>query len=132
MKRKAADKERPSKDNYLDGYEPIKEIDLLPPRHTLRLPSGTWNLNLEPQLYRLLNATHHLLNLTKPPLVGDCWLCLSSGPLHYVAAPVSPLSQSMHDAIATSMGMNLKVSNIQLSQRAPNCIYNSREYQPVG
>jgi hypothetical protein len=41
MKRKAADKERPSKDNYLDGYKPIKDIDLPPPQHPLRLPSGT-------------------------------------------------------------------------------------------
>jgi hypothetical protein len=67
-KGKATDTERPSKDNYLDSYKPIKDIDLPPSWPPLRLPSGTENPNLEPQLYRLLNATHHLLNLTKPPL----------------------------------------------------------------
>jgi hypothetical protein len=87
---------------------------------------------LEPQLYNLLNATHCLLNLMNPPLVGDCWLCLSSSPLHYVATPVSPLSWSMHDATPNSTTMKPKVRNIQLAQRAPNCIYNSRKYYPVG
>jgi hypothetical protein len=85
---------------------------------------------LEPQLYRLLNATYWLLNLMNPLLVGDCWLWLSSGPLHYVVVPVSPLSQSEHDATPNSISMKPKVSN--LSQRAPNCIYNLGENYPVG
>jgi hypothetical protein len=131
-KGKAADSERPSKDNYLDSYEPVKDINMPPPRPPLRLPSRTENLNLEPQLYRLLNATHRLLNLTNPPLAGDCWLCLSSGPLHYVAAPVSPLNQSVHDATPNCTSTNPKVSNMQLPQKAPNCIYNSRGSYPVG
>jgi hypothetical protein len=67
-----------------------------------------------------------------PPLAGDCWLCLSSGPLHYVATPVSPHNQSMNDATPNSTSMKPKVNNIQLSQTAPNCIYNSRGYYPVG
>jgi hypothetical protein len=67
-----------------------------------------------------------------PPLAGDCWLCLSSGPLHYTTAPVIPLNQSMHDATPNSTSMKPKVSSIQLSQRDPNCIYNSRGYYPVG
>jgi hypothetical protein len=91
----------------------------------LRLPSGTGNFNLEPQLYNLLDATHHHINLRNTPLAGDCWLCLSSVSLLYVVIPVSPLNQSMHDATHNSTSTKPKVSNIQLSQRAPNCIYNS-------
>jgi hypothetical protein len=74
------------------------------------------NFNLELQLYDLLNATHHLLNLMNPPLVGDCWLCLFSGPLHYVLTLVSLLYQSVHDAIPNSTSTKPKVSNIQLSR----------------
>jgi hypothetical protein len=66
------------------------------------------------------------------PLAGDCWLCLSTGPLHYVAAMVSLLNQSMHDVIPKSTSTKPKVNNIQLSQMAPNCIYSSRGYYPVG
>jgi hypothetical protein len=67
-----------------------------------------------------------------PPLVGDCWLCLTSGPLHYVTTLVSLFNQSVHGAIPNSTTTKPKVKNIQLSQRAPNCIYNSRGYYPVG
>jgi hypothetical protein len=88
-KGKTIDTDRPFKDNYLDSYKLVKDIDLPPPLPQLRLPSRTVKLNLEPQLYRLLNATHHLLNLMNPPLVGDYWLCLSSSPFHYLVAPVS-------------------------------------------
>jgi hypothetical protein len=70
-KGKATDIERPSRGDYLDGYEHIKDIDLPPPRLPLRLPLRTRNFNLEPQLYNLLNATHRLLNLMNPPLVDD-------------------------------------------------------------
>jgi hypothetical protein len=69
------------KGDYLGGHEPVQDIDLPPPHPPLRFPSRTGNFNLEPQLYNLLNETHHLLNLTNTPLVGNCWLCLSSGPL---------------------------------------------------
>jgi hypothetical protein len=98
----------------------------------LRLPSRTGNFNLEPQLYNLLNATHYLLNLMNPPLMDDCWLCLSLGPLLYVAIQVSLLNQSMHDTTSNSISTKSKVKNIQLSQRAPIYIYNSRGYYPVG
>jgi hypothetical protein len=40
--------EKPSRDNYLDGYEPIKDVDLPPPQPPLRLPSRARNFNLEP------------------------------------------------------------------------------------
>jgi hypothetical protein len=131
-KGRAADLERPSRGDYLGGYQPIKDIDLPPPQPPLRLPSRTGNLNLNPQLYNLLNVTNHLLNFMNPPLAGDCWLCLSSGPLHYVVTPVRLLNQSMHDTTSNSTSTNPKVKTIQLSQRAPNCIYNSRVYYPVG
>jgi hypothetical protein len=36
-------------------------------------------MDLAPQLYRLLNSTHHLLNSTNSTLAEDCWLCLSLG-----------------------------------------------------
>jgi hypothetical protein len=124
--------ERPSRCDYLCSYEPIKDIDVPPPWPPLRLPYRTGNFNLEPLLYNLLNATHHLLNLMNPTLAGDGWLYLSSGPLYYVATPVSSLNQSMHHATPNSTSTKPKVSNIQLSQRAPNCIYNSRGYYPVG
>jgi hypothetical protein len=84
---------------------------------------------LELQLYNLLNATHCLLNLTNPSLASDCWLSLSSGPLHYVVTLVSLLN---HDATLNSTSTKPKVKNIQLFQRAPNCIYNSKGYYPVG
>jgi hypothetical protein len=87
---------------------------------------------LEPRQDRLLNATHCLLNLMNPQLAGDSWVYLCSGPLHYVAAMVNPLSQSMHDATPNSTSTKFKVSNIQLSQRAPNCIYNSGGNYTVG
>ena len=34
---------------------------------------------LDPHLYQVLNATHCLLNDTKPQLARDCWLCLLLG-----------------------------------------------------
>jgi hypothetical protein len=105
---------------------------LPPPRPPLRLPSKTGKLNLEPQLYNLLNATHCLLNLTNPPFAGDCCLCMSSGPLQYVATPVSLLNQSGHEAPLNSTSTKPKVRNIQLFQKIPSCIYNSKGYCPVG
>jgi hypothetical protein len=80
----------------------------------------------------MLNATHHLLNLMKLPSASDYWLCLTSGPLHFVATPLSLLNQSVHDTISNCTSTKPKVKNIQLSQRAPSCIYNSRGYYPVG
>jgi hypothetical protein len=68
-KGKSTDIERASGGGYLGGYKPIKDIHLSPPQPPLKLPSRTGNFNLEPELYNLLNATHHLLNLTNPPLV---------------------------------------------------------------
>jgi hypothetical protein len=53
-------------------------------------------------------------------------------PSTIIVALVSPLKQSMHDATPNATSTKPKVSNIQLSQRAPNCIYNSRGYYPVG
>ena len=55
------------------------------------------NSPLDPCLYQVLNATHHLLNDTNPQLARDCWLCLSLGAPQYLAKPV-PLN------IATAMG----------------------------
>jgi hypothetical protein len=51
MEGKATDTEKPSRDDYLDGYEPVKDIDLPPPQPPLRLPSGTGKFNLEPPNY---------------------------------------------------------------------------------
>jgi hypothetical protein len=130
-KGKATDLEKPSRGDYLGGYKPIKDIDLPPPQPPLRLPSKTGNLNLEPQLYNLLKATHCLLTLTNPLLAGDCWFCLSSGSLHYVETQVSLLNQSVHDTTSNSTSTKPKVKNIQLSQKAPNWTYNSRWYYPV-
>jgi hypothetical protein len=73
-----------------------------------------------------------LLNFTKPPLTGDCWLCMSSGPLHYVATPVSLLNQSGHETPLNSTSTKPKVKNIQLFQKAPSCIHNSKGYYLVG
>jgi hypothetical protein len=95
-KGRATDLERSSRGDYRGGYEPIKDIDLPPPWPPLRLPSRTGNLNLESKL----NATHRLLNLVNPPLAGDCWLCLSLGPLHYIVTLVSLLNQNVHDTIS--------------------------------
>jgi hypothetical protein len=64
---------------------------------------------LEPELYNLLNTTHHLLNLTNPPLAGDCWLLLFSGPLHYVVTPSSLLHQSVYDTTPNSTSTKPKV-----------------------
>ena len=55
------------------------------------------NSPLDPGLYQVLNATHHLLTDTNPQLARDCWLCLSLGTPRYLATPV-PLN------IATAMG----------------------------
>jgi hypothetical protein len=124
--------EGPPTGDYLGRYEPIEDIDLPPPRSPLRLPPGTGELNLEPQLYNLLNATHRLLNFTNPPLAGDCWLCMSSGPPQYVATPVSLLKQRGHEAPLNSTSTKPRVRNIQLFQKAPSCIYNSKGYYSVG
>jgi hypothetical protein len=131
-KRKATNLERTSRGDYLGGYKTIKDIDLPLPQPPLKLPSGTGNFNLEPQVYNLLNATHYLLNLMNTSLASDCWLYLSSGLLHYVVTQVSLLNQSMHDTTSNSISTKLKVKHMQISQRAPNCIYNSRRYYPVG
>jgi hypothetical protein len=107
--------EGPPKGDYLGGYEHTEDIDLPPPRSLLRIPPpspGTGELNLEPQLYNLLNATHRLLNFMNPPLAGDCWLCMSSGPLQYVATMVSLLNQSGHEAPLNSTSTKPRVRNI--------------------
>jgi hypothetical protein len=66
--------EGPPKGDYLGRYEPIEDIDWPPPQSPLRLPPRSEELNLEPQLFNLLNAIRHLLNITNPPLEGDSWL----------------------------------------------------------
>jgi hypothetical protein len=48
-----------------------------PPRRTIKPLQPQPPINLDPQLYRLLNSAHHLLNSTNPTLAEDCWLCLS-------------------------------------------------------
>jgi hypothetical protein len=72
----------------------------------------------------LILQTHHWR--------ADCWLCMSSGPLHYVATPVSLFNKSGHETPLNSTSTKPKVKNIQLLQRAPNCIYNSKGYYPLG
>jgi hypothetical protein len=57
---------------------------------------------------------------------------MSSGPLLYVATPVSLPNQSVSETSLNSTSTKPKVKNIQLFQRAPNCIYNSKGYCPVG
>jgi hypothetical protein len=49
-----------------------------------------------------------------------------------VATPVSLLNQSGHETSLNSTSTKPKVKNIQLFQRVPNCIYNSKGYYPVG
>jgi hypothetical protein len=40
------------------------------------LPQLNRTYDLDPQIYRLLNSTHYLLNYTNPSLAKNCWLCL--------------------------------------------------------
>jgi hypothetical protein len=124
--------EGPPKGDYLGRYEPIEDIDWPPPQSPLRLPPRSEELNLEPQLFNLLNAIRHLLNITNPPLEGDSWLWMSSGPLQHVATPVSLLNQSGHEVPFNSTSTKPKVRNIQLLQKAHSCIYNSKGYCSVG
>ena len=52
-------------------------------------PGYRVNSPLNPHLYQVLSATHHLLDDTNPQLASDCWLCLSLGAPWYLATPVS-------------------------------------------
>ena len=40
------------------------------------VPKG---VDLDPQTMDIIEATHKVLNSTKPTLAEDCWLCLGSG-----------------------------------------------------
>jgi hypothetical protein len=123
--------EGPPKGDYLGRYEPIEHwsaTSTVP----VKAPPRTGECNLEPQPYNLLNATHCLLKFTNPSLAGDCWLWMSSGPLQYVATPVSLLNQSGHEAPLNSTSSKPKVRNIQLFQKARSCIYNPKGYCLVG
>ena len=57
-------------------------------------PGYRVNSPLDPHLYQVLSATHHLLNDTNLQMARDCRLCLSSrGPL-YLVTPV-PLNNAI-------------------------------------
>jgi hypothetical protein len=58
------------------------------PRKTVRLPQLQPLGDPDPQLYRLLNSTHLLLNSTNSTLAEDCWLCLSPSILQVLATPM--------------------------------------------
>ncbi|XP_077014272.1 syncytin-1 [Tamandua tetradactyla] len=46
------------------------------------------NIDLDPQTYDILTATWRLLNMSKPELASDCWLCLRmGGPLPLALPP---------------------------------------------
>jgi hypothetical protein len=49
---------------------------------------------LDPQIYRLLNSTHHLLNDTNPSLPKNYWLCLSPSLSQVLATPIDSLGTS--------------------------------------
>jgi hypothetical protein len=57
---------------------------------------------------------------------------MSSHPLQYVATLVSLLNQSGHEAPLSSTSTKPKARNIQLFQKDPSCIYNSKGYYSVG
>jgi hypothetical protein len=57
---------------------------------------------------------------------------MSSGPPQYVATPVSLLKQRGHEAPLNSTSTKPRVRNIQLFQKAPSCIYNSKRHYSVG
>ena len=57
-------------------------------------PGYRVNSPLDPHLYQVLNATHHLLNDTNLQMARDCRLCLSSGAPLYLVTPV-PLNNAI-------------------------------------
>jgi hypothetical protein len=69
-----------------------------PPRKKLKPLQPQPPMDLNPQLYRLLNSAHHLLNSTNPTLAEDCWLSLSPSLPQVLATPmdspeVSPVNK---------------------------------------
>jgi hypothetical protein len=59
---------------------------------SLPQPNRTYDLN--PQIYRLLNSTYHLLNDTNPSLSKNCWLCLSPSLSQVLGIPMDSLGTS--------------------------------------
>jgi hypothetical protein len=78
-------------------------------------------MDLNPQLFRLLNSAHNLLNFTNPSLAEDYWLCLS---------PSLPQLLATHmDSLEVSSGNKLNppltkpnITNIKLTHPTPQCL----------
>nr|BAQ21767.1 envelope protein [Simian retrovirus 4] len=47
--------------------------------HPLALPKARGKEKIDAQTFDILTAVHNLLNLTRPNLAQDCWLCLQIG-----------------------------------------------------
>jgi hypothetical protein len=52
-------------------------------------PQHNRTYDLDSQIYKLVDSTHHLLSDTNPSLAEDCWLCLSPVFSHVLANPIS-------------------------------------------
>ncbi|XP_041524945.1 syncytin-1-like [Microtus oregoni] len=56
--------------------------------HPLLLPKPR-GVEIDPQTFEVLEATHYTLNITNPTLAQDCWMCLAYGSPWPLALPSS-------------------------------------------
>jgi hypothetical protein len=114
--------------NYVQERLPL----LTPtPRKRIRLPQPQPLMDLDSQLYRLLNSTHHLLNSTNPTWAEDCWLCLSPSLSQVLTTHIDPLDASPGNKLDLPLARP-NIPNIKLTHPAPQCLQSSQGSIPLG
>jgi hypothetical protein len=93
----------------------------LPLPEKKKQPVASPPMDLDPQLYRLLNSAHHLLNATNTTLAEDCWLCLSPSLPQVLATPMDSLEASPGNKLNPPL-IRPNITNIKLIHPAPQCL----------
>jgi hypothetical protein len=96
---------------------------------TTPIASATHGSN--PQLFRLLNSAHHLLNSTNPSLAEDCRLCLSPSLPQVLATPLDSLEVSPGNKLNPPL-TKPNITNIEQTHPAPQCLQSLQGSIPLG
>lgn len=104
------------KDPFLALHEPSLGLHPTPPPFPAAKNLSTNALQLL-SLFPILEGMRHLLSLTQPKLVADCWL-LKSGPPYYIGLGVeAPISTLLPNFPAF---MSLTTSPWEMLQETPH------------
>jgi hypothetical protein len=102
-----------------------------PARKRIKPPQPQPLIDLDPQLYRLLNSSHHILNSTNPTLTEDFWLCLSLILPQILANPMSSL-EAFPGHKLNPLLTRVNVTNIKLILSVHQCLQSLQGSIPLG